>query len=79
MRRVNTFNTGDFIRIGIEALSFSVIAVLSRALVRRSPSCRTSGAGDIGQREYFDRYGVFPDNQRASVESYLRAEAQAAE
>jgi hypothetical protein len=33
----------------------------------------------IGQREYFDRHGVFPDDQRAFVESYLRTEAQAAE
>ena len=33
----------------------------------------------IGQRKYFDRHGVFPDDQRAFVESYLRTEAQAAE
>jgi len=33
----------------------------------------------IGQREYFDRHGVFPDDQRVFVESYLRTEAQAAE
>ena len=25
----------------------------------------------IGQREYFNRHGVFPDDQRAFVESYL--------
>jgi len=33
----------------------------------------------IGQREYFDRHGVFPDDQRAYVESYLRADTQAPE
>lgn len=33
----------------------------------------------IGQREYFDRHGVFPDDQRAFVENYLRTETQAAE
>ena len=26
----------------------------------------------IGQREYFDRFGVFPDDQRAFVENFLR-------
>ena len=33
----------------------------------------------IGQREHFDRHGVFPDDQRAFVESYLRSETQAAD
>jgi hypothetical protein len=33
----------------------------------------------IGQREYFDHHGVFPDDQRAFVEAYLRSDVQAAE
>jgi hypothetical protein len=38
-----------------------------------------SGGEIIGQRDYFDLHGVFPDNQRAFVEFYLHTEAQAAE